>query len=90
MIKQFKEMRSNWEKLDGSGIRLLAVSGSVMAISFLAVGFAVAQLFCLLYWLMTGASLSWFAVLVSNVITVIATKLGLFIFTELRGDRNED
>jgi len=87
MIRQFKEMRSNWEKLDGSGIRLLAVSGSVTAISFLAVGFSVAQLFCLLYWLMTGVSLSWLAVLVSNVITVIAAKLGLFIFTELRGDR---
>ena len=87
-FKQLKEMKSNWEKLDGSGIRLLLVSGSLMTIFFLMVGFIVAQLFCLLYWWMTGASLSWFAVLASNAIAVMAIRLGLFIFTELsRGDR---
>jgi len=83
MVRRLEEMKSNLEKLDGSGVRLLLVSGSLMTIIFLAIGFAVTQLFCLLYWLITGVSLSWFAVFIAKAITLMAVRLGLFVVTEL-------
>jgi len=83
MIKKFKEMRLNWSQLDASGIRLLVASGFVISVGFFAIAFVIAQLFCLLYWWMTGVSLSWFAVFVSNLVTALATRLGLIAFSKL-------
>jgi len=93
MENQPKDIRVILAKLKKKGWPFLLLSLAPIPIVIGASLFASAQLFCLLYWWMTGISISsqWFFVLIAGLVANLNLYVLGYTFNKLMGgDRTSD
>jgi len=85
MKSQPKDIRTILTKLKQKGWPFLLLSLAPIPIVIGASLFASAQLFCLLYWWMTGNSSQWFFVLIAGLVANLNFYLLGYTFYKLVG-----